>query len=206
VPQTLTAPTLFAQLGDPWRLAGLLTLPEVLCDGHFRLVSGLHSDRFVRFSTLAKDPEALDYLADLLADAVARWQPDAVLAPSTAGVALGLELARRLGVRLHLTEVDGSGRPSRLIGEPPAAGTRVLAVNDVITTGEGMRALGTIATQADALPIGCCAFLARTSADVAESVGMPAAIIGSVDLSAWTADDCPLCSDENNPEDARDLN
>src|SRR4051794_18433283 len=91
VAETLTAPPLLTHLGDPWRIAEVLARPDVLCSGHYRLLSGRHADRFVRFSQVARDAEALGYVADLLAGVVAGWQPAGVLAPSTAGVSLGVE-------------------------------------------------------------------------------------------------------------------
>lgn len=205
--ETLTAPSLHTHLGDPLRLAEMLGRADVMCEGHYRLLSGLHSDRFVRFSRLAADRESLSYVAELLAGAVSRWKPDALVAPSTAGVSLGVALASRLGVRLHLCNVGDDGRPTQLIGYAPAQGARMLIVNDVITTGEGVKALASIARDAGATPIGCCAFVARTTADVGELVGLPAATTAAADLAVWTAENCPLCgSSDEAPEDARDLN
>jgi orotate phosphoribosyltransferase len=180
--------------------------PEVLRHGHFRLVSGLHSDTFVRFSKLAEDADALAYVADLLAAIVANWQPDAILAPSTAGVSLGVVLGRRLGIRLHLSNVGDDGRATKVIGTMPAEGSRLLIVNDVISTGEGVKALARVATSAGAVPVGCCAFIARTPGEPAEAVGMPVAVTACADLGAWAADDCSLCEAGLPPEDARDLN
>lgn len=184
----------------------MLGRPEVLCEGHFRLLSGLHSDHFIRFSRLADDADALGYVADLLAGIVASWEPDAVAAPSTAGVSLGVELGRRLSVRLHLVAVGADGRPTTLIGTSPIADSRVLLVNDVITTGEGVKALAQVMTAAGAVSIGCCAFVARTVDDPAQAVGMPVAVAASVDLAAWSSEECPLCESSGPPEDARDLN
>jgi orotate phosphoribosyltransferase len=207
VSDTLTAPSLRTHLGDPLRLAELLGRADVMCEGHFRLLSGLHSDRFVRFSRLADDHESLAYIAELLAGAVASWKPEAIVAPSTAGVSLGVALGRRLGVRLHLCDVGDDGRPTKLIGDAPVQHARMLIVNDVITTGEGVKALASISREAGTDPIGSCAFIARTTADVGELIGLPVAITAAADLAAWTPEECPLCghSDET-PEDARDLN
>ena len=60
--------------------------------------------------------DALAYIGDLLAAVVSNWQPDAILAPSTAGVSLGVMLGRRLGIRLHLSNVGDDGRPTGILG------------------------------------------------------------------------------------------
>jgi orotate phosphoribosyltransferase len=207
VSQTLTAAPLNTHLGDPLRLAEMLGRPEVMCEGHYRLLSGLHSDRFVRFSRLAEERESLGYIADLLAGTVASWAPEAIIAPSTAGVSLGVALGRRLALPLHLCNVGNDGRPTHLIGVAPTQGARMLIVNDVITTGMGVKALATVACEAGAEPIGCCAFIARTTADLVHLSGMPVAITASADLAAWAADECPLCGNgDSSPEQARDLN
>lgn len=180
--------------------------PDVLCHGHFRLLSGLHSDRFVRFSRLADDASALGYIADLLTSVVASWEPDAIVAPSTAGVALGVALGRRLCVPLHLATVDSDGRASALIHDPPSRGARVLVVNDIITTGQGVKRLKSVVEAAGTQTIGCAAFLDRTAGDAHVAVEMPVAVTATAPLPAWSPEDCPLCDGDQPPADARDLN
>lgn len=185
----------------------MLARENVLCEGHFRLLSGLHTQRFVRFSRLADDRESLGYIADLLASAVASWTPDAIIAPSTAGVSLGVALGHRLGVRLYLCDIGADGRPTHLIGDAPASDARILIVNDVITTGEGIKMLAAVARDAGNAPVGCCAFIARTTADLVALIGLPVAVAAVTDLAAWPASECPFCATSDEPpEDARDLN
>lgn len=78
--------------------------------GALQLLSGLHSDRFIVFSEIARDEEALGLLGRWLAPTLAATSPAGVLSPSTAGVALGSVLARELGVPLQLATLDESGR------------------------------------------------------------------------------------------------
>lgn len=146
MPATLNAPALYPRLGDPWVMADLVSRPNVIEHGHFRLLSGAHSEQFLRFSKIANNSDALDIVAAALVPSVAVWQPDAVLAPSTAGVSLGRELAARLGVALYLAHVDERGRADSFVGESPRLGSSMLLVNDVVTTGDGLRALADVAT------------------------------------------------------------
>lgn len=198
--------SLRAHLGDPSRLSGYLSAPGVVRTGHFRLLSGLHTDRFLAFSRVAGNPGALRELAGLLAPNVSAWSPTVLLAPSTAGVALGGALADELGLGLHLASLDRSGRPNGVVGEPDLAQARVLLVNDVVTTGQGLAALAALVRDRGGSVAGASWFASRTPLDVSRIIDAPAATILSIDLSAVSADKCPACADEQPIEDALDLN
>ena len=107
---------------------------------------------------------------------------------------------------LHLAAVDEDGRAAALIGETSVADARVLIVNDIITTGHGVKALADVIARAGGLTIGCCAFLARTAGAPEQAVAMPSAVTASAPLPAWSPAHCPLCGGDEPPEDARDLN
>ncbi|MEO5575373.1 MAG: hypothetical protein ABIR67_00410 [Gaiellaceae bacterium] len=78
---------------------------RAISDEHFELLGGTHSDTFIRFSRIADDDARLQLLADWFLPAVAAWLPTVIVAPSTAGVALGATIARRLAVPFDLAEV-----------------------------------------------------------------------------------------------------
>jgi len=206
VATTVPAPPLFAHLGDPWRVAEMLQTPGTVCTGHFRLLSGQHSDQFVRFSELARRPEVLGHIVELLAANVAPLAPKGVIAPCTAGVALGAEIARRLSVRLCLASVGEDGRADGFIDEPPAGGTPMLAVNDIVTTGDGLRALASVVGQADATVVGAAAFLCRSEPSAISGLDLPLALVATTPLAAWEPADCRLCAEHEPVADGRDLN
>jgi orotate phosphoribosyltransferase len=130
-----------------------------------------------------------------------------VLAPSTAGVTLGGALARQLGVGLQLAALDAQGRAERVLGEAELTNQRVLLVNDVITTGDGLIALRDVVTQAGGSVIGAACFGIRSEIDVAERLGVPATVSVALRLPAVPADRCPLCRDGvAHIEDALDIN
>jgi orotate phosphoribosyltransferase len=201
-----TEAPLRAYLGDPSILVDYLARPGVVRTGHFRLLSGLHADRFVAFSRLVDDAHALNAIAGWLTSVVAPWTPTALMAPSTAGVALGSILARRLGAPLHLASLDGFGRPEGLLGAPNLRGQRVLLVNDVVTTGDGIAALAEITRGAGANVAGAAWFLSRTAVPVSERIDAPAASVGLLELPAMAPEQCAGCRTEQRLEDALDLN
>ena len=193
-------------LGDPPKVSRLLASGGALREGHFRLLSGLHTDVFLAFSAVAADPSNLDEIASWLGPTVDAWTPDAVLAPSTAGVGLAATLARRISAPLHLAAIGADGRPSDVLGSvlPPAA--RVLVVNDVSTTGTAIGALARIARSHGADVVGAVWFASR-NLEVGDDFGFPTAHVVNVNLQAFAAGDCPQCSAGlDTMEDALDLN
>jgi len=202
----LSDATLRAHLGDPSTIVDYLARPGVLRTGHFRLLSGRHADRFVAFSRLVDDPQALKTISTWLASVVAPWTPTVVLAPSTAGVALGSALGRHLGAPLHLASLDDSGRPNGVLGAPDLHGESVLLVNDIVTTGDGISALAALSRHAGATVAGGAWFLSRADVPVGDRIDAPTAAVGLLDLGSHAANDCPGCRAEQPLQDALDLN
>ncbi len=117
-----------------------------------------------------------------------------MLAPATAGVALGWTLARRLGLPLVLADVGADGRAYAVHDRDSLPERRALLVNDVVTTGRGMAALARVATDAGATVAGATWFLSRGSVDVTETIGAPVSYVGDLLLSHWSPASCPLCA------------
>jgi orotate phosphoribosyltransferase len=201
-----TTESLALHRGDPYVLAEWLALPGALRSGHFELLSGLHSDRFLAFSRICEEEGALDLLASWLAPELAPLSPSAVLAPSTAGVGLGRALARTLGVPLQLASLNDSGRPEAVIGGPSLVGERVLLANDVLTTGQGLEALARLVRSGGGEPTAAVWFLSRTAVDVDATLDIPGLCIGEFGLPAWEAEQCQACHRSEPLELALDIN
>ena len=202
-----SATDLIPRLSVPDDVAGYLAREGVLLDGHFQLLSGLHSPNFIAFSELARDDDALGSIADTLTETTAAWMPDAVIAPSTAGVSLGSALAVRASAPLYLASLDADSRPDGLVGDPDIRGRRVLLVNDVVTTGSGLEQLAQVASGAGAETAGAAWFVSRASVDVVGILGTEnVACLAEFDLETHSAADCPLCASGGEAELAIDLN
>ena len=115
-------------------------------EGHFRLKSGRHADRYIEKFQVLQWPERVTELCRLMADRA--WSPggtsavDVVIGPTTGGVILAYEVARQLGVRGIFAESAGEdgGTKRRELrrGFEIKPGERVLLVDDVVTTGESL--------------------------------------------------------------------
>lgn len=108
---------------------------DALLEGHFILSSGLRSPRYLQCARVLMDPRRAARLAEALA---ARLPVDlgieAVVSPAMGGVIVGHEMGRALGVPAMFLE-----RPTGIFelrrGFALVPGTRVLMMEDVVTTG-----------------------------------------------------------------------
>lgn len=114
---------------------------EALLEGHFILSSGLRSSRYLQCARVLMDPRRAARLCDELArrlPADVRESIDVVIAPAMGGVIVGHEMGRSLGVpAMFLERPTGTFELRR--GFRIDAGTRVLMMEDVVTTGLSSR-------------------------------------------------------------------
>ena len=75
-----------------------------LLEGHFRLSSGLHSDRYLQSALVLQFPEFAEALGHALAERTRHLQPTVVLSPALGGIVIGQEVGRALGVRAIFAE------------------------------------------------------------------------------------------------------
>ena len=94
---------------DP-SLADIIARTESLLTGHFCLLSGRHSDRFLRYSTIGRDAKAAREIAQRLAARLPSL--DSIVVPESAGLYLGGVLANILNASLVVVGVDSRRRPT----------------------------------------------------------------------------------------------
>lgn len=120
----------------------------VLKEGHFVLTSGLHSGFYWEKFRILQYPEYTGRLCALFAEHFSDRNPSVVVGPTTGGIILSFETARRLWVRGVFAEKEGDRRVLRR-DFCISPGERVLVVDDILTTGksvfetlDAVRALG----------------------------------------------------------------
>jgi orotate phosphoribosyltransferase len=162
-----------------------------LLDGHFRLSSGLHSDRYLQSALVLQYPEFAETLGARMAERTRHLQPTAVLSPALGGIVIGQEVGRALGIRALFAERQ-DGKLVLRRGFTLSAADRVLIVEDVITTGGSTRETSEAATAAGAHVIGAAAIIDR-GADPSR-LDLPLFALVRMDVPAYPAESCPLCA------------
>lgn len=178
-------------------LEELLVATGALQGGHFRLSSGLHSDRYIQCALLLQHPGlaervGLDLAARLRA---AHLRVDVVVGPALGGVLVAHELARALGVRALYTERDGERMALRR-GFAITAGERVLVVEDVITTGLSAREAAELCRTAGGVIAGYAAIVERA----ADHGLAPCFPLCQFRPRTFAAASCPLCAAGSTPQ------
>jgi len=162
-----------------------------LLEGHFRLSSGLHSERYLQSALVLQYPEFATELGEAIADRTQHLQPTVVMSPALGGIVIGQEVARALGVRAIFAErQDGALRLRRGFTLSPA--DRVLVVEDVITTGGSTRETIEVASTAGAHVLGAASIIDRGS-DPAR-LNIPLFTLVRLEVPAYQPESCPLCA------------
>ena len=164
---------------------------EALLDGHFILSSGLRSPRYLQCARVLMDGRRAERLARALADRIPadiRGQIEAVVSPAMGGVVIGHEMGRALGKPAMFVErPDGEFHLRRGFTLEP--GTRVLLVEDVVTTGlSGKEAIAAI--EAAGGKVIAAASLVDRSGGKAD-LGLPYTPLIRIDVPTYDANDLP---------------
>jgi len=164
---------------------------EALLEGHFILSSGLRSPRYLQCARVLMDANRAERLARALADKLpeeTRTAIDVVVSPAMGGVIIGHEMGRALGRNAMFVErpegVFGLRRGFRL--EP---GTRVLMVEDVVTTGLSSREAIAAVEAAGATVVAEAALVDRSGGTV--ELGVPFIPLIRIDVPTYAADALP---------------
>jgi orotate phosphoribosyltransferase len=175
------------------RILNLFERTGALLKGHFRLTSGLHSDRYLQCAKVLQHPQHAAALGSELAALLGNHAEgtSAVVSPAMGGLIIGHEVARSLGCRHIFTERDANGRMTLRRGFEVSPGETTVVVEDVVTTGgstrevvELLRSLG-----ADVRAAGSIIDRSGGSADV----GVPRVALETLTVMSWQPEVCPLC-------------
>jgi len=161
-----------------------------LLEGHFGLASGLHSDTYLQCARVLQYPETAARLCRALAGPWRDEAVDVVIGPATGGIILAYELARQLGARaLFMERVEGRMTLRRSFTIAP--GERVLAAEDVMTTGGSVAEMVEGIEAAGGRLVGVACLVDRGG--LGRFDGCRTASLLSLQLPTYRPEDCPLC-------------
>ena len=162
-----------------------------LLEGHFKLSSGLHSDKYLQSALVLQYPEFANALGESVAARTRHLGTTVVLSPALGGIVIGQETGRALGVRAIFAERQ-DGKLALRRGFTLSPQDRVLVVEDVITTGGSTRETVDVATAAGATVIGAAAIINRGKSEA--KIGLPFYALVNMEVPVYQPDSCPLCA------------
>lgn len=168
----------------------LLKKSDALLEGHFLLSSGKHSNRYIQCAKLIEHPEYCEEVAQIIAGKLKEKNllPDLCLGPAMGGVIISYEVARALSTPAIFTErVDNVMSLRR--GFEIEEGSKVIIVEDVITTGKSSFESVKIVEEAGAEVIALTSIVNRSGKD--EINGLPVISATTLDIETWDPDDLP---------------
>ena len=142
----------------------ILKKTDALLEGHFVLSSGLHSSKYIQCAKLLSYPNLAQKICKSLANKIKRKyrKIDLILAPAMGGVIIGYEIGKLLNKETIFCErVKGKFILRR--GFNIRKGSRVLIIEDVITTGKSSLECVKLIKKANAKLIGFASIIDRST-------------------------------------------
>jgi orotate phosphoribosyltransferase len=160
--------------------------------GHFVYTSGRHGADYLEKFRILEDPKVTTELAGMIAERFRPLNPELVAGPTTGGIILAYEVGRQLGVDAVYAERGEHGGRVLRRGFEVSPGTRVLVVDDVVTTGGSVAEMQACIEDTSGVVIGIGVLADRTAGRAANDVPFFACL--TVDFPSYPADACPLCA------------
>lgn len=171
-----------------------LTSIDAIRYGHFVLSSGRHTDTFIGITEITLNTRFLDLLAEMLSNKLKAQRIDIVVAPALSGILIGGMLAIKLRSKFAYAEwVDGKLVFRRGFDKYIAKDSRVLVVDDVITTGRSVKAITREVSKIGGNVVGYATIWQRENIK-----GLDSKVYSIIqkNISSWDKVECPLCKKE----------
>ncbi len=146
------------------RSLNILKKTNALLEGHFVLSSGLHSSKYIQCAKLLSFPYLAKDICSSLANKIKKKFKfiDLILAPAMGGVIIGYEIGRLLKKETIFCErINGKFKLRR--GFNIKKGSKVIIVEDVITTGKSSLECAKLITKAKAKLVGFASIIDRST-------------------------------------------
>ena len=142
----------------------ILKKTNALLEGHFVLSSGLHSSKYIQCAKLLSHPSKAEIICRSLANKIKKnfKNIDLILAPAMGGIIIGYEIGRLLKKETIFCErVKGKFILRR--GFQIKKGSKVLIIEDVITTGKSSMECVKLIKKAKAYLVGFATIIDRST-------------------------------------------
>jgi len=164
-----------------------------LLNGHFILSSGRHSSRYLQSALVLMSMDNANALAQSLVAKVAADDIDMVVSPAIGGLVIGQEVARQLNKPFLFTERK-EGEMQLRRGFTIPEGSKLLVVEDVITTGGSVRECIEVVREHGGKPVQVVAVVDRAPNSTGR-FDIPHATAIALSVETFAADTCPMCAE-----------
>lgn len=183
------------------KISGIIPEPFIQThayqEGHFQLKNGQHTDTFLQCAHLVRNPIETQKICADLAALCKGTDAQVVIGPALGGMIFGYEVSKILGLSFLYTERKDKAMTMRR-GFSLAPGTKVLIVEDMVTTGGSVREIIQVVKALGGEVVLVAALADRSGGKVDFEV--PFVHLLSYNVEKWDQQDCPLCK-ENIPLD-----
>jgi len=145
----------------------ILKETNALLEGHFVLSSGLHSKQYIQCAKLLSNPEKAKIICSSLCEKIKSHfsKIDIILAPALGGIVVGYEIGRQLNIQTIFAE-RSKGNLELRRGFNIPDNSKVLIVEDVITTGKSALECSKIIEEYKSKLVGYACIIDRSNKNV----------------------------------------
>ena len=149
---------------SPKKSLNILKKTNALLEGHFVLSSGLHSSKYIQCAKLLSYPHLATQICKSLANKIKKnfRKIDLILAPAVGGIIIGYEIGRILKKETIFCE-RLKGKFVLRRGFKIKKGSKVLIIEDVITTGKSSMECVKLIKKAKANLLGFASIIDRST-------------------------------------------
>ena len=174
------------------KIMQLLEETGAVMHGHFLLTSGLHSPMYVEKFQVLQYPEYTELLCKALAESFKDDNVQLVIGPVTGGILLAHEVGKALATKAIFTERE-DGKMTLKRGFEIPAGTRVLVVEDIVTTGGSVQEVLAVVKEKGGIPVGVGLLVDRSAGRA--NFGTKTISLLQLDVPSYKSEECPLCKE-----------
>ena len=174
------------------RVIEILKEAGVLMEGHFRLTSGRHSNKYLQCAKIFRNTKYSEELCSALAEHFKNDNIELVIGPALGAIQMAYEVSRAIGCENFFAERENGVMTLRR-GFAVKPNQRVLIVEDVVTTGGSVREVIDLVNQQGGNVVGVGSIVDRTGGKI--EFGVPFKAVISMNVESWEPDECPLCKE-----------
>jgi len=165
---------------------------DALLEGHFILSSGLHSPKYLQCALALQYPMDATNYGRAIAEHFTDAGIETVVSPAIGGLVIGYEVAKALNVRFIWTERK-EGIMTLRRGFSIKDGEKILAIEDVITTGGSIKECIDVLKENGGNVINGASIIDRSGGKA--DIGVPRISLVELDVPSYASADCPMCAD-----------